>query len=102
MLKRIILNYLNEVRYFESNSIIELEEVKIEEKNKKNSEPLTKEFLSLTKEYINNVLLMLEGDFSKEELLRLKINLTKEVLAGNIHSIDDVQGKVEEILLGKY
>ncbi len=100
--KRIILNYLNEVRYFESNSIIELEEVKIEEKNKKNSEPLTKEFLSLTKEYINNVLLMLEGDFSKEELLRLKINLTKEVLAGNIHSIDDVQGKVEEILLGKY
>lgn len=99
--KRIILNYLNEVDYFESNSIIELEEVKIEEKNKKHSEPLTKEFLSLTKEYINNVLLMLEGDFSKEELLRLKISLTKEVLAGNIHSIDDVQGKVEEILLGK-
>ena len=44
---------------------------------------------------------MLEGDFSKEELLRLKMRLTKEVLAGNIQTIDDVQNKVEEILLGK-
>ncbi|UPO98743.1 hypothetical protein MKD34_12820 (plasmid) [Cetobacterium somerae] len=99
--KRIILNYLNEIDYFNCNSSPELEVIEIEEKNKSYSEPLTKEFLSLAKDYINNVLIMLEGDFSKEELLRLKMRLTKEVLAGNIQTIDDVQNKVEEILLGK-
>ena len=99
--KRIILNYLNEIDYFNYNSSSKLEIIEIEEKNKNHSEPLTKEFLSLAKDYINNVLIMLEGDFSKEELLRLKMKLTKEVLAGNIQTIDDVQNKVEEILLGK-
>ena len=99
--KRIILNYLNEIDYFNCNSSPELEVIEIEAKNKSYSEPLTKEFLSLAKDYINNVLIMLEGDFSKEELLRLKMRLTKEVLAGNIQTIDDVQNKVEEILLGK-
>lgn len=99
--KRIILNYLNEIDYFNCNSSPELEVIEIEEKNKSYLEPLTKEFLSLAKDYINNVLIMLEGDFSKEELLRLKMRLTKEVLAGNIQTIDDVQNKVEEILLGK-
>lgn len=99
--KRIILNYLNEIDYFNCNSSPELEVIEIEEKNKSYSEPLTKEFLSLAKDYINNVLIMLEGDFSKGELLRLKMRLTKEVLAGNIQTIDDVQNKVEEILLGK-
>ncbi|MCQ9628288.1 hypothetical protein HS141_15310 [Cetobacterium somerae] len=99
--KRIILNYLNEIDYFDYNSSSKLEIIEIEEKNKNHSEPLTKEFLSLAKDYINNVLIMLEGDFSKEELLRLKMKLTKEVLAGNIQTIDDVQNKVEEILLGK-
>lgn len=99
--KRIILNYLNEINYFNYNSSSKLEIIEIEEKNKDHSESLTKEFLSLAKDYINNVLIMLEGDFSKEELLRLKMKLTKEVLAGNIQTIDDVQNKVEEILLGK-
>lgn len=99
--KRIILNYLHEIDYFNCNSSPELEVIEIEEKNKSCSEPLTKEFLSLAKDYINNVLIMLEGDFSKEELLRVKMRLTKEVLAGNIQTIDDVQNKVEEILLGK-
>ncbi|MGL5278273.1 MAG: hypothetical protein ACRC8M_04195 [Cetobacterium sp.] len=99
--KRIILNYLNEIDYFNYNFLPELNVIEIEEKNKSYSEPLTKEFLSLAKDYINNVLIMLEGDFSKEELLRLKMRLTKEVLAGNIQTIDDVQNKVEEILLGK-
>ena len=99
--KRIILNYLNEIDYFNYNSSSKLEIIEIEEKNKNHSESLTKEFLSLAKDYINNVLIMLEGDFSKEELLRLKMKLTKEVLAGNIQTIDDVQNKVEEILLGK-
>lgn len=99
--KRIILNYLNEIDYFNCNSSPELEVIEIEAKNKSYSEPLTKEFLSLAKDYINNVLIMLEGDFSKEELLRVKMRLTKEVLAGNIQTIDDVQNKVEEILLGK-
>ena len=99
--KRIILNYLNEIDYFNYNSSSKLEIIEIEEKNKDHSESLTKEFLSLAKDYINNVLIMLEGDFSKEELLRLKMKLTKEVLAGNIQTIDDVQNKVEEILLGK-
>lgn len=99
--KRIILNYLNEIDYFNCNSSPELEVIEIEEKNKSYLEPLTKEFLSLAKDYINNVLIMLEGDFSKEELLRLKMRLTKEVLVGNIQTIDDVQNKVEEILLGK-
>ncbi|MGL5663868.1 MAG: hypothetical protein ACRCW8_08855, partial [Cetobacterium sp.] len=56
--KRIILNYLNEIDYFNCNSSPELEVIEIEEKNKSYLEPLTKEFLSLAKDYINNVLIM--------------------------------------------
>ncbi|MGL5797277.1 MAG: hypothetical protein ACRCYT_03630 [Cetobacterium sp.] len=106
--RKIILDFLSEINFFEVYDISTKSELKKETVVEQPIEIISKkkevnvsniELLSLAKEYLNNLLIILEGDFSKDELLKLKMNITKEILSGTISTIDDVQEKVEKILL---
>ena len=102
--RKIILDYLNDSDYFDSKIIkfdANKNSYKIKEELKPTSSILTKEFLELAKQYIANVLLMLGDDLSKEEIIKVKMTITTKVMTENIRTIEDIQKKLEEILLKK-
>ncbi|MGL4935584.1 MAG: hypothetical protein ACRC51_08905 [Cetobacterium sp.] len=94
--RTIILKFLKDSNYFAEN----IKNNEIDEKILKN-EVGTEELIDKAKQYLQGMLIMLAGDILAEDLLKIKIEITRDIFLEKIKSMDEVQMKIEELLLIK-